>query len=171
MNGPRHAVLAAAVAVVLGVSGYLSHAVLTTPSGSFEALTLYDPDDPREVAGSADDVFHAEVTAHTGRRTIAHVPSELYEVRVGRVFKGGLAGTVTITVPAGDPALEAGTKYVFTTAAWGNREREHAVLSDTRPLLAPDLGARVPDLPGEPVRTVGELWQWAVRHQIDVTPE
>ncbi|MFD5098947.1 hypothetical protein [Streptomyces albidochromogenes] len=77
-------------------------------------ITLYDPG---EVADSADDVFHGTVLRPTSRRTIDDTPSDRYLVRVEHTFKGHLSGTVTVTQPAGEPALKAGEKYVFTTAA------------------------------------------------------
>ncbi|MEU7283490.1 hypothetical protein AB0A69_32670 [Streptomyces sp. NPDC045431] len=71
MNKPLATALAAAVTAILATTGYLTYQHLTTPSAPTEAITLYDPENAREVAGSADDVFHGTVLRHTGQRTIA----------------------------------------------------------------------------------------------------
>ncbi|MET9427824.1 MULTISPECIES: hypothetical protein [unclassified Streptomyces] len=122
------------------------------------------------MAGSADDVFHGTVIRHTGQRTIAEIPSDLYEVRVGHVFKGRVSGTITLTQPADAPRLAAGKKYVFATASWHNPDNEHAVLSDTRPTPAADLTTPVRGAAAGTASTIAEYWQRAVAHQIDVTP-
>ncbi|OEJ22932.1 hypothetical protein AR457_37590 [Streptomyces agglomeratus] len=152
-------------AATLAASGYFAHQHLTTPTAPMEAITLYNPGSPREVAGSADDIFHGTVLRRAGRRTIDDTPSDRYEVRVGHVFKGRLSGTVTVTQPVEEAPLTAGKRYVFTTAAWKNPQREHAVLSDTRPTPAAQL-----DSPSGAGQTIAQLWQHAVDHQIDVTP-
>ncbi|MFJ2443336.1 hypothetical protein ACIOWG_23420 [Streptomyces sp. NPDC087658] len=148
-------------AVVLLASGWFAYSTLSTPAGPTHAFTLYDPEDPREVAGTADDVFHGEVVRHSGRRTVAGIPSELYEVEVDRTFKGHLRGTVTVTLSTGSPVLASGTSYVFTTAAWGTPDDGHAVLADVQPSVTTS----------DTARGVSEHWQWAVAHQVDVMGE
>ncbi|MEU0276411.1 hypothetical protein [Streptomyces sp. NPDC006307] len=170
MNKPLATALAAAVTTILATTGYLTYQHLTTPSAPTGAITLYDPENAQEVAGSADDVFHGTVLRHTGQRTIAEIPSDLYEVRVGHVFKGRLNGTITLTQPSGEPRLTAGKKYVFATASWHNANNEHAVLSDTRPTPAADLTAPVRGAAEGTAHTIAEYWQHAVAHQVDVTP-
>ncbi|SDK63982.1 hypothetical protein [Streptomyces indicus] len=139
-----------------------------------ESATAYDPGDPRQVAGSADDVFHAEVLRHTGRRVIAEIPSDVYEVRVLHAFKGGLRGTVTITEDVGHGPLTPGAAYVLATASWaGEASGMHALLEHDTP-ATPDLSAPASPPAGPAARvgaTVGEYWEWAVAHQVDVTPD
>ncbi|MET9429669.1 MULTISPECIES: hypothetical protein [unclassified Streptomyces] len=166
MNKHLAAALAVAATAVLAATGYLTHRYVTSPAAPREAIARHAPESAREVAGSADDVFHGTVVRHAGRRTIAEIPSELYEVRVGRVFKGGVSGTVTLTQPAGNPRLAVGGKYVFATASWHNASNEHAVLADARPTPAADLGAPVRGVGGGSAPTVAEYWQDAVDRRI-----
>ncbi|MFJ2743675.1 hypothetical protein ACIO3O_28945 [Streptomyces sp. NPDC087440] len=182
----RHRVrLGAAAALVLAASGWATYTSYTTytsyapgPRG-VESLTLYDPGDLREVAGSAENVFHGGVIRKTGHRSLGGLEQELYEVRVDRNFKGRLDGLVTVTQSPGEDApLTPGTRYVFATAAWDGGAG-HAVLSGTRPHPAPDLGAAAGSVTGGATDraaggadrglTVAERWLWAVAHQVDVT--
>ncbi|CAM5636103.1 hypothetical protein GCM10010329_65600 [Streptomyces spiroverticillatus] len=174
----RHRVrLGAAAALVLAASGWATYTSYAPQPSSVESLTLYDPTDLREVAGSAENVFHAGVIRRTGHRSLGGLEQELYEVRVDRNFKGRLTGVVTVTQSPGEDApLTPGESYVFATAAWDGGAG-HAVLSGTKPHPAPDLGAaagRATDrAAGGAGRglTVAERWLWAVAHQVDVTKQ
>ncbi|MFE0171978.1 hypothetical protein ACFWZ2_06650 [Streptomyces sp. NPDC059002] len=169
------AVGAAAAAVLTGTAWSLYSLARPAAPAAGEATTSYDPSDPRQLVGSARDVFHGTVLRHTGHEEIAELPSEVYEVRVGRVFKGVLHGTVTVTQTDSEAQPDPGSSYVFATYPWAHEAAgAHAILSDAR--AAPDLGARaeVPkDMPLSRARavearqqTVAEYWTWAVAHQI-----
>ncbi|WP_143608680.1 hypothetical protein [Streptomyces sp. CB03234] len=163
MKKPLLACLAAVLTAAVATGGYLALQHVTDPSEPVRTVTAsYDPGAARDVASSADDVFHGTVVRLTGRRTIAEIPSRLYEVRVGHVFKGGLTGTVTLTQPEGHPTLEPGGKYVFATTSWHNEDNEHGLLSGTRPYPAPDLTAPVLGTPARAGVTVAEYWRDAV---------
>jgi hypothetical protein len=173
MTPMRHQVMAgAAAALVLTASGWAAYTTTTTqPDDSVESLTLYDPTDLREVAGSAENVFHGGVIRRTGHRSLGGLEQELYEVRVDRNFKGRLTGIVTVTQSPGEDApLSPGESYVFATAAW-NEGTGHAVLSGTKPHRTPDLRAPADRAAGGTNRdpTVAERWLWAVAHQADAS--
>ncbi|GGZ14910.1 hypothetical protein GCM10010387_03950 [Streptomyces inusitatus] len=159
------AVVAAAV-VVLGTVATTVYDRLTEPTAAFDAVTLHDPDDDHQVAAAADDVWHGTVRRRLGMRTIAGIPSQLYEVKVGRVFKGGLTGVVTVTQTADDPPLDDEHSYVFATVPWREARDGHAVLAEARPRSAEDLAAPAPDrAAGEPAdSTVGDHWTWVSSH-------
>ncbi|WP_197367789.1 hypothetical protein, partial [Streptomyces clavuligerus] len=109
---------------------------LTTPTTTTttERLTFFDPTDDQAVTRAATAVWHGTVLRRTGTRTVEHLPQVLYEVRVGRVFKGTMTGTVTVTQSASKPALEPGKRYVLPTVPWADPGRDgHAVLAETRP--------------------------------------
>ncbi|GAA2499333.1 hypothetical protein [Streptomyces gobitricini] len=157
------ACLAAAVTASVATGGYLALRHDDASSARVQAVAAsYDPDGARDTAAHADDVFHGTVLRGTGRRTIAEIPSRLYEVRVGQVFKGRLTGTVTLTQPVGEPALESGGKYVFATTSWHNEDNEHGLLPGTRPYPADDLTATVRGAAAGPGMTVAEFWREAV---------
>ncbi|MEU5896808.1 MULTISPECIES: hypothetical protein [unclassified Streptomyces] len=168
----RFALAAAGLAVVAGASWSVCRTTDTAATASAgEAVTLYDVRDARQVAGTADDVFAGTVVGRAGQRDIVGIPSDLYEVRVERSFKGGPPGTVTVSHEQGAPPLTTGGAYVFATGRVPD-ERTHAVLLETTPapytsLTAP---ARVhgpsSDTAGP---TVAEHWAWAVDHETDVT--
>ncbi|MCX5207237.1 hypothetical protein OG897_38270 [Streptomyces sp. NBC_00237] len=168
----RHQAMAgAAAALVLAATGWAAYTTTTPRPDDVESLTLYDPTDLREVAGSAENVFHGAVIRRTGHRSLGGLEQELYEVRVDRNFKGRLTGRVTVTQSPGEDApLTPGDSYVFATAAW-NEDAGHAVLSGTKPHRAPDPRATADRAAGGANRdlTVAEHWLWAVAHQVDVT--
>ncbi|WP_306338764.1 hypothetical protein [Streptomyces sp. KL118A] len=175
-------VLAAAVWGAYGLTG------LQEGGSSGEAVTLYDPRDARQVAGTADDVFTGTVVRRSGERDVYGVFSDLYAVRVGHVFKGELRGTVAVSYEQGHEPLAEGSSYVFATGRVPDG-RSHAVLLETT--LTPIAGltapahapAHTPSSDAAPAsvpamsavaapagRTVAEYWTWAVRHEIDVSP-
>ncbi|MER6917364.1 hypothetical protein ABT354_37455 [Streptomyces sp. NPDC000594] len=159
--------VSAAAVVVLGAVAATVHERLTGPTASeFDAVTLHDPDDDQQVAAAADDVWHGTVRRRLGARTIAGIPSQLYEVRVGRVFKGTVTGIVTVTRTEDDPPLGIGAAYVFPTVPWRDARDGHAVLAETRPRPAADLTVPAPDrAPGEPTdSTLGDHWAWLSSH-------
>ncbi|MFC8917670.1 hypothetical protein ACFT5C_18040 [Streptomyces sp. NPDC057116] len=164
MKKPLLACLAAVVTVAVAAGGYLSFRDVTAPPPRpVRAVTApYGPMEARAAADDADDVFHGTVVRESGRRTIAEIPSRLYAVRVGRVFKGRLGGTVTLTQPAAEPALEPGGTYVFTTTSWHNADDEHGLLPGTRPFPAPDLAAPVGGAGVPAGLTVAAYWRNAV---------
>ncbi|MEU7282454.1 hypothetical protein AB0A69_27300 [Streptomyces sp. NPDC045431] len=169
MNKHVAAALAAAALAILAAAGYFTHRHVTAPPARSATVAVHAPESARRIVGSADDVFHGTVVRHAGRRTIAEIPSDLYEVRVGHVFKGGVRGTITLTQPADKPRLAIGGKYVFATASWHDASDEHAVLADARPVPAADLGAPVRGAGGGSSPTVAEYWRDAVDHQIGTT--
>ncbi|MEU7581491.1 hypothetical protein AB0B50_28250 [Streptomyces sp. NPDC041068] len=171
------AVGAAAAAVLAGTAWGVYSTGRPAPDAG-EASTTYDPSDPRQLAGSARDVFHGTVLRHTGRRTIADLPCEVYEVRVGRVFKGALHGTVTLTRTGGESQPAPGASYVFATYPWAREAAgAHAVLSGAGASPARDLGDPVRGTKDEALprargaegrrQSVAEYWTWAVAHQVD----
>lgn len=99
----------------------------TTSAG--EAVTLYDVRDvhdvrdARRVAGTADDVFAGMVVNRGGQRDIAGIPSDLYEVRVERRFKGDLRGTVTVSSEPGTPSPDGRRVLVLGCRSRGHRVR------------------------------------------------
>ncbi|MGE6736966.1 hypothetical protein [Streptomyces sp. NPDC059900] len=140
----------------------------SAPAG--EAVTLYDVQDARQVAGTADDVFAGEVVDRTGQRDIAGILFDLYAVSVERSFKGGLDGTVTVSHEQGASPLSAGESYVFATGRVPEAHT-HAVLLETSPAPFTDLAAAAgPGTKGAGAagRTVAEYWTWAVDHEVDV---
>ncbi|MFF8833388.1 hypothetical protein [Streptomyces sp. NPDC015131] len=162
MNKTLLAALAAFVTAAVALGGYLALRPVTSsgaPPGS--AAASYDPAEARETAHDADDVFHGTVVRLSGRRTIAEIPSRLYEVRVGQVFKGRLTGTVTVTQPQGDPALEEGGKYVLATTSWHNEDDEHGLLPGSRPFPAPDLTTPVRNAATGAETTLADYWRRA----------
>ncbi|MEV3987605.1 hypothetical protein AB0J57_01720 [Streptomyces sp. NPDC049837] len=164
MKKPLLVCLAAVVTAVVAVGGYLGFRHLTAPSAppAGAVSVPYGPDEARSAASRADDVFHGTVVRETGRRTIAEIPSRLYAVRVGHVFKGHLTGTVTLTQPVDEPALEPGGKYVFVTTSWHNEDNEHGLLSGIRPHRAADLTAPVRGADARAEPSVAEYWRDAV---------
>ncbi|WAL99822.1 hypothetical protein [Streptomyces sp. Je 1-369] len=175
-------VVAAAVWSAYGLTG------LEDGGGPGEAVTLYDPRDARQVAGTADDVFTGTVVGHGGERDVYGVLSDLYAVRVGRVLKGQLRGTVDVSYEQGREPLPAGSSYVFATGRVPDGG-SNAVLLETIPdpvggpggpggpadasatVSAQAVSAQaVSALAATVGRTVAEHWAWAVRHEIDVSP-
>ncbi|MGW7067117.1 hypothetical protein ACWGII_18860 [Streptomyces sp. NPDC054855] len=141
----------------------------TTSAG--EAVTLYDARDARQVAGTADDVFAGTVVDRAGRRDIAGVFSDLYEVRVDRSFKGGLRGTITVSYEQGARPLSAGESYVFATGRVPD-QRTHAILLETSPAPFTSLTAPIGSRAAGAVtagQTVAEYWTWAVEHEVDLS--
>ncbi|MGA5553361.1 hypothetical protein [Streptomyces lavendulocolor] len=157
------ACLAAAVTVSVAAGGYLALRPAGTSAAPVTAVAAasYDPAGAREAAAQADDVFHGTVLRGTGRRTIAEIPSRLYEVRVGHVFKGGIGGTVTVTQPVAEPALRPGG-YVFATTSWHNGDDEHGLLAGSPPHPADDLTAPVRGAAAGAGTSVGAYWREAV---------
>ncbi|BDT39551.1 hypothetical protein [Streptomyces yaizuensis] len=158
---------AAAAIVVVGTVAVTVYDRLTQPQATvFDAVTLHDPDDDRQVAAAADDVWHGTVQRRLGTRTIAGIPSERYEVRVGRVFKGTVAGVITVTQAAGDPLLDIGHSYVFPTVPWREARDGRAVLAEAQPRPAENLDVPATKrAPGEPAdSTVGEHWALVSGH-------
>lgn len=157
--------LALAAAVVIGTTAY---GVLTAydlrSEGTTEAITLFDPYDDLEVAGTSDDVFHGTVLERTADEISDRVPTEFYRVEVGETFKGKLSGTVTVAQTIGSsPSLTPGAKYLFTTST--DRDgRTHFVLAEVTLPKTPDLDAAPPPTvppppsPHTPCATTGAGW-------------
>ncbi|MEE1792881.1 hypothetical protein PUR28_19325 [Streptomyces sp. BE308] len=164
MKKTRIVAVAGAALTVIVTTGWTAYSYLTPERSFFEAMTLHDPDDDQEVATAARDVFRATVERRTGTRTIQDVPSDLYEVRVIRAYKGNLTGTVTITRTTGGPALRPGHAYVIPTVPWNNREHEHAVLAEALPRPADDPDAPATTVTGRARGTIDQHWTWAATH-------
>ncbi|MER5257204.1 hypothetical protein [Streptomyces sp. NPDC002855] len=170
----RRPAVAAAALTVLGCAAWSVYS-LTGPgrsNGPTEAVTLYDPQDARQVAGTADHVFVGTVVGRTGERDIYGIVSDMYAVRVGQVFKGSVRDTTTVSHYQGEEPLDDGSSYVFATGRVPDSQ-SHAVLLETTP---PPIG--ILDAPAQTIsaaaasggRTISEYWTWAVEHEIDVSP-
>ncbi|GAA1937284.1 hypothetical protein GCM10009837_74400 [Streptomyces durmitorensis] len=170
----RRLAVAAAALTVLGGALWSLYS-LTGPrenSGPTEAVALYDPQDARQVAGTADDVFLGTVVSRTGERDIYGVFSDLYAVRVGQVFKGTVRDTTTVSYYQGEEPLTDGASYVFATGRVPDGQ-SHAVLLETIPAPVADLNAparTITAVAASDGRTIREYWKWAVDHEIDVSP-
>ncbi|MFF8659715.1 hypothetical protein [Streptomyces huasconensis] len=167
----RLAIAAAGLTVAAGAAlgvYRLTDAADATSVG--EAVTVYDAQDARQVAGTADDVFAGTVMNRAGQRDIAGILSDLYQVRVERSFKGGLQGTVTVSSEQGAASLSPGSSYVFATGRVPD-QRTHAILLETKPASFTSLTAPVGALAADEEtarRTVADYWTWAVDHERDV---
>jgi hypothetical protein len=167
--------LALAAAIVIGTTAF---GVLTAydlrSEGTTEAITLFDPYNDLEVAGTSDDVFHGTVLERTADEISDRVPTEFYRVEVGETFKGKLSGAVTVAQTIGSrPSLTPGAKYLFTTSM--DRDgRTHFVLAEVTLRKTPDLDAAPPaDRPAaaQSARTVRDYWRWVVAHEVDVSTQ
>ncbi|GHA13660.1 hypothetical protein GCM10010329_40620 [Streptomyces spiroverticillatus] len=162
---PRHRAAVALTAVaVLGTSGWVAYDRLAASLHFTECFGGFDPDDPRQVAFAADDVFEGRVLDHDGPENLDDMPVDTYDVEVGARHKGELRGPITVIHPRnGSERLKPGSSYLFATSPWTEEDGTydgagHGIVSGTHP-------ARVPAPDGR--GAVAARWRWAVAHPVD----
>ncbi|MCX5203029.1 hypothetical protein OG897_16430 [Streptomyces sp. NBC_00237] len=163
---PFHrAAIGLAATAVLGTSGWAAYDSVLAHGQQTECFLRYEPDDARQVAFSAADVFRGRIVDHDGPELLDQMPVDTYEVEVQDRYKGDLRDTVTVIHPRNfQDRLKPGASYVFATEPWAGADGEyggagHAILPGTVPPAAPDAD--------DGSAATAAHWRRAVAHAVD----
>ncbi|MBA4496085.1 hypothetical protein ACFO25_16495 [Paenactinomyces guangxiensis] len=117
-----------AILFLAAVSNFILFQFIKEPDQQSVHINMVtDLNDPRKLAGLAENIFVGKVISQAGTKSLSQLPETQFNVEVIQNIKGNLSGTVLVNQQGGynqdqelvlvenDPLLKPGHTYLFST--------------------------------------------------------